>query len=141
MLGGVKLTENADPDKYFYSGYRIGFDSCSLFPYSNFNWDKKFVIFGVDNSSSVHIDIKKKDILILGEVSTQRLDDTTITAEATYSINLSRLQRKFCLRLDYNGNNKELNECVHDFTVDYCTFDISDITDINKYLMKKHSIN
>ena len=141
MLGGVKLTENADPDKYFYSGYRIGFDSCSLFPYSNFNWDEKVVDFGVDNSSSVHIDIKKKDILILGEVSTQRLDDTTITAEATYSINLSRLQRKFCLRLDYNGNNKELNECVHDFTVDYCTFDISDITDINKYLMKKHSIN
>ena len=141
MLGGVKLTENADPDKSFYSGYRIGFDSCSLFPYSNFNWDEKVVDFGVDNSSSVHIDIKKKDILILGEVSTQRLDDTTITAEATYSINLSRLQRKFCLRLDYNGNNKELNECVHDFTVDYSTFDISDITDINKYLMKKHSIN
>ena len=141
MFGGVKLTENADPDKYFYSGYRIGFDSCSLFPYSNFNWDEKVVDFGVDNSSSVHIDIKKKDILILGEVSTQRLDDTMITAEATCSINLSRLQRKFCLRLDYNGNNKELNECVHDFTVDYCTFDISDITDINKYLMKKHSIN
>ena len=141
MFGGVKLTENADPDKYFYSGYRIGFDSCSLFPYSNFNWDEKVVDFGVDNSSSVHIDIKKKDILILGEVSTQRLDDTMITAETTYSINLSRLQRKFCLRLDYNGNNKELNECVHDFTVDYSTFDISDITDINKYLMKKHSIN
>ena len=141
MFGGVKLTENADPDKYFYSGYRIEFDSCSLFPYSNFNWDEKVVDFGVDNSSSVHIDIKKKDILILGEVSTQRLDDTMITAEATCSINLSRLQRKFCLRLDYNGNNKELNECVHDFTVDYSTFDISDITDINKYLMKKHSIN
>ena len=32
-------------------------------------------------SSSVHVDNKKKDILILGEGPTQRLDDTTMTAE------------------------------------------------------------
>ena len=32
-------------------------------------------------SSSVHVDNKKKDILILGEVSTQGLDDTTLTAD------------------------------------------------------------
>ena len=33
LLGYVKLTKNADPDKYKYSGYGIGFDSrsgCSL---------------------------------------------------------------------------------------------------------------
>ena len=29
-------------------------------------------------SSSVHVDNKKKDILILGEGPTQRLDDTTL---------------------------------------------------------------
>ena len=34
-----------------------------------------------------------------------------------------------------------LNGCVHDFFVDYNTFDISVITDIHKYLMKKHDIN
>ena len=33
-----------------------------------------------------------------------------------------------------------LNGCVYDFYVDYRTFDISDITDIHKYLMKKHDI-
>ena len=32
-------------------------------------------------SSSVHVDNKKKDILILGEGSTQVLDDTTLTAD------------------------------------------------------------
>ena len=32
-------------------------------------------------SSSVHIDNKKKDILILGDGPTQGLDDTTSTAE------------------------------------------------------------
>ena len=30
-------------------------------------------------SSSVHVDSKKKDILILGEGTTQGLDDTTMT--------------------------------------------------------------
>ena len=28
MFIGVKLTENADPDKYSYSGYSIGFYTC-----------------------------------------------------------------------------------------------------------------
>ena len=37
-------------------------------------------------SSSVHDDNKGKDILILGEGPTQRLDDTTLTAEAKYTI-------------------------------------------------------
>ena len=38
---------------------------------------KDATIFGPDMSSSVHIDIKKKDILILGSGPTQGLDDTT----------------------------------------------------------------
>ena len=36
---------------------------------------KNVIIFGVDMSSSVHTDNKKKDILILGKVPTQGLDD------------------------------------------------------------------
>ena len=43
-------------------------------------------------SSSVHIDNKKKDILILGKGPTQGLDDTTITAEAQYSINFFKIK-------------------------------------------------
>ena len=35
------------------------------------------IIFGVDVSSSVHVDKKKKDILLLGEGRTQELDYTT----------------------------------------------------------------
>ena len=35
----------------------------------------------------VHIDNQKKYILILGLSLTQGLDDTTLTAEAKYSIN------------------------------------------------------
>ena len=40
--------------------------------------------------SSVHIDNKKKDILILDKGPTQRLHDTTLSEEAQYLINFSR---------------------------------------------------
>ena len=56
-------------------------------------------------SSSVHIDYAGKDILILGEVSTQGLDDATLTAEFQYSINFTRPNIKFCLSLHYNRSN------------------------------------
>ena len=45
-------------------------------------------------SSSVHANNKNKDILIIGIEETKGLDDTTLTAEAEYSINFSRSQRK-----------------------------------------------
>ena len=51
----------------------------------------------------------KKDILILGKGPTEALDDTTMTAEAQYLINFSRLQRKFSLSLHYNGGNNFLS--------------------------------
>ena len=52
---------------------------------------------------------KKKDILILDEGRTQRLDDTTLTAEKKYSINFYNFTRnKFCLSLHYNGANSYL---------------------------------
>ena len=45
------------------------------------------VIFGVDMSSSLHVDNKNKDILIVGQGLTEGLDNTSLTAEAEYSIN------------------------------------------------------
>ena len=44
------------------------------------NWGKNTVIFGADNSSSMHADNRKNDILILCEVPTYELDDAKITA-------------------------------------------------------------
>ena len=40
-------------------------------------------------SSFVHVGNKEKDILILGEGSTQGLDGTTLTAKKKYSINFT----------------------------------------------------
>ena len=41
-------------------------------------------------SSSVHVDNKEKDILVLGKGPTQGLDGTTLTEEAKYPINLTK---------------------------------------------------
>ena len=36
LFGAVKLTKNADPNKYSYSEYGIGFDSRSIISFPNF---------------------------------------------------------------------------------------------------------
>ena len=90
LFGSVKLTKNADPNKYKYSSYGIGFDSRSEFSFTDGSMEKNVIIFGADMSSSVHIDNKRKDILILGERPTQGLDDTTLTAEAEYLVNFTQ---------------------------------------------------
>ena len=56
LFGGVKLARNADPDKYVYTSYGIGFDSCSEFSLPDCTMGKNVIIFGVDMSSSGHID-------------------------------------------------------------------------------------
>ena len=56
------------------------------------DWGKNAIIFGADMSSSVHVNNKNKDILILGKGKTKGLDNTTVTAEAKYAINFSRSQ-------------------------------------------------
>ena len=55
-------------------------------------------------SHSVHVDNKKKDILILGKGSTQGLEHT-LTAEKIYSISFTVSKKKFCLSLHYDGAN------------------------------------
>ena len=65
LFGDVKLGKNADPDKYLYSGYGIGFDSRSKFSLPDGSIGKNVIIFVVGVRSSLHIDNKEKDILIL----------------------------------------------------------------------------
>ena len=90
LFGAVSLTKNVDIDQYKYSGYGIGFDRKGEFSVGN-GTGRNCVIFGVDMSSSVHVDNKKKDILILGEGPTQALYSITLTSEKFYSINFTDL--------------------------------------------------
>ena len=79
----MKLTKYADPDKYSYSAYGIGFDCHLFFSFPSFS------------ALSVHSDNKKKDTLVLDQGPTQVTDDTTMTAEPTYSITSTRLRKRF----------------------------------------------
>ena len=100
----MKLNKYLDIDQSNYSGYSIGFDR--IFSLGN-ELGRNVVIFSVDMSSSLHIDNKKKDILILDKDPTQGLEHT-LTAEKLYSINFTKENTKFCLSLHYNGANSYL---------------------------------
>ena len=73
LFGAVTLTKNADIEKYKYSGFGVGFDRRSSFSFPSGGFAQNVLIFGVDMSSSTHIDNKKKDILVLGRGPTEGL--------------------------------------------------------------------
>ena len=107
VFGAVTLTKNADIDKYGYFSHGIGFDRRSSFLFPSGRFGQNVLICGVDMSFSAHIDNKKKDILALGKGPTQGLEHT-LTAEKMYSINFTVTKKKFCLSLNYNGENSYL---------------------------------
>ena len=159
LFRSVKLTKNAEPDKYKYSSFGIGFDSRSESSFTDPSMGNNAIIFGADMSSSVHIDNKNKDILQI------------------YPINFLQPRKRFLLSLCYNGNNSSLlvnaaiiyqfkakgseikyyalfvGNILKDFTlnkmkkirlkgsvnlflVDFNPMDTNDILDIHSYLMK-----
>ena len=107
LFGAITLTKNADIEKYWYSGYGIGFDRRSSFSFPVGGFGQNVLTFGADMSSSAHIDNKKKNILVLGKGPTQGLKHT-LTAEKMYSINFTVTREIFCLSLHYNGPNSYL---------------------------------
>ena len=107
LSGVVKLTKNADINKYKYFGYGIGFDRHGRFSSPGIGLGRNVIIFGVDMSSSTKIDNRKKDILTLGKGPTQGLRHT-LSAEKMYTINFTENFKKFSLSLHYNGANSYL---------------------------------
>ena len=107
LFGAVTLTKNGDIEKYKYSGYGIGLDRRSSFSFTGGGFGQNMLIFGADISTSIHIDNKKKDILVLGRGPMQGLE-STLTAEKMYSIKFTITKNKFCLSLHYNGGNSYL---------------------------------
>ena len=85
----------------------MGFDRRSSFSFPSGGFAQNVLIFGAHMSISIHIDNKKKDILVLGRGPTQGLE-CTLTAEKMYSINFTVTKKKFCLSLHYNGGNSYL---------------------------------
>ena len=93
------MTKNADIDKNKYSGYGIGFDRTGLYLLPNGRFGRNVLIFGVDMNSSVHVDNKGKDILILGKGPTQGLGEHSLNAEKIYSVNFTDHREKMLFEL------------------------------------------
>ena len=78
-----------------YSRYGAGFDAQGRFSLSDGSgFCKNAIILGADVSSSVHIDYKKKDILVLVRSHIDGLDDSTSTAGKEYSISSTEQKKK-----------------------------------------------
>ena len=60
LFGAVRLTKNANIDNYKYSGYEIGFDRRGSFSLLGDGFGSNVIVFGVDMSSSTHVDNKKR---------------------------------------------------------------------------------
>ena len=81
LFGAVKVTKNADIDKYRYFGDGIGFDGKRFYSHPSGRTGRNVIIFGAD-------------ILILGKGLTQGLDEDSLSAEKMYSINFIKINTK-----------------------------------------------
>ena len=107
LFGAVRLTRNADIDKYGYSGYETGFNRRGSFSFPGGGFGSTVIIFEVNMSSSIYVDNKRKNILTLGKGPTQGLEHI-LTTEKIYSINFTVTKNKFYLSLHNNGANSYL---------------------------------
>ena len=106
LFGGVTLTKNADDEKYKYSDYGIGFDRRSSFSFPGGGYGQNVLIFGVDMSSSAHVDNnnnKKRYISSWKRTNTRIRKHFKCRKNVFYSF--CRKNKRFCLSLHYNGAN------------------------------------
>ena len=68
-IGAVKLIKHIDVDLYKYSGYGIRFDRKRSYSIGD-KIGRNVIVFGVDRSSSPHIDNQKKDIFSCTRIRT-----------------------------------------------------------------------
>ena len=74
LFGKIKMTKNADTDKYKYKGHGIGFDLSGIFNHPGGGDGKNFIIFWVDMANSKYANNKTIDVLILGHGLIQKIE-------------------------------------------------------------------
>ena len=103
LFGAMQVIKNADTSKYKYKGYGICFDEGGSFSKGNITNGKNVLIFGVDESSLVHVNNKANNVYVMGDLFVQGINDTTLYAEKIYSQNFTQPNKKFVLSLHYNS--------------------------------------
>ena len=66
---------------------------------------KKVIIFFADLSSFKQVHNRNEE---KNKCPRQRLDDTALTLEKEYAMNVTKQQKNFCLSLHYNSENSYL---------------------------------
>ena len=79
LFGRVKLSRNMVKSKFIYNGRGIAFDGEGN-EFGN-EFARNNVNFGVDNKSLSHTNNRKNNFLVLGEVPTDGINDSTGAAE------------------------------------------------------------
>ena len=103
MFGAVKFTKNFDIDECRYSGFGIGFVRKGEFSFGD-GFGRNCIMFGVDTSSSVHVDSKKRISKFLVNGLPRIRWHKKYCRKKKYLINFTENNR-FCLSLHYNRAN------------------------------------
>ena len=99
LFGVLQITENTGTLKYKSKGYGLCFDEGGTFSKSNINHGKNVIIFGVHESSLVDANNKANNIFVMGDLSEQGINDTTLYAEKLYSQNFTQPSKRFVLMI------------------------------------------
>ena len=99
--------KNSDKSKYLYSSYGIVFDGAGSWSSDN-DLARNNVIFGVDESSSSHVDNCQNNFLVLEEEPADGINGSVRTSEKKFSVNFTTAKTKFCFSLRYSGDNSYL---------------------------------
>ena len=89
LFGATNIIKSSDKEKWMYSGYEIKFDSAGSQKFAN-EFASNIVMFGVSNNSSFHIDNRKNNFLVLGEVLTYGINESFVSVEKNVSNNCSK---------------------------------------------------
>ena len=93
LFGATNIAKNSDKSKWVYSGYGTALVE---------------KVSGVGNSLTSYINNYKNDYLVLGERDTLGINGSFGAPEKKFNINFSKAKTKFCLSLDYNGDDSYL---------------------------------
>ena len=99
LISATNILKNSDKEMWVYTGYGIAFDEACSWNISN-DFARNVKLFGINNSSSSHTDIRKKKFLVLGEGRTY---GSFGSPEKKFSINFSKANTTFCSSLHYKG--------------------------------------
>ena len=73
LFGATNIVKNSDKEKYVYSGYGITLNSGGPLSFEN-DTARNITIFGVNSSSSSHVDNHKNNFLVLGLAPTYEIN-------------------------------------------------------------------